>query len=79
MNSCFVFCYGAPCSDDDGPSRIDLLPRQFVSSNFGPLLEDDPSHRQTASETASNSRPSRSEDHEEPLDCHFQRVKGLLN
>ena len=53
--------------EDEGPKRVDLLPRQFVRSHFGTLLEE---HSSEKMDKRSNK--------EDLFGCHLQRSKNLL-
>ena len=56
------------------PTRIDLLPRQFLRSHFGPLLAE--ASHQAASNANANNLKSRSNVHE-PEDGKQGRLKNL--
>ena len=60
--------------EQESPTRIELLPRQFLSRHFGPLLAEATSSHQTASNANENNLKLRSNVHD-PKDGKQGRQK----
>ncbi len=60
--------------EEEGPNRLDLLPRQFVVSHFGTLLLEGHSSKNKRNECPTRTKTAETESDFYDIQGHFQRV-----